>query len=56
MIKMGIDMDGEKVSYSTEYISYVENGESAAVFITRDIAKDVPTKGMWVDVISADRP
>ena len=55
MIKMGIDMDGEKVSYSTEYISYVENGESAAVFITRDIAKDVPTKGMWVDVISADK-
>ena len=44
-----------KVAYSAEYISYVENGESAAVFITRDIAKEVPTNGMWVDVISADK-
>ena len=41
--------------YDAAYISYVENGESAAVFITRDIAKEVPTRNMWVDVISADK-
>lgn len=44
-----------KKSYSPEYISYVENGESAAVFITRDIAKDVPTNGMWVDIVDSDQ-
>ena len=26
-----------------------------AVFITRDLATEVPTGGMWVDVISADK-
>lgn len=45
----------ERITYSAEYISYLNNGESAAVFITRDIAKEVPTKGMWVDVIKADK-
>ena len=44
-----------KVSYSSEYISYIENGESAAVFIARDIAKAVPTQGMWIDVLSMDK-
>ena len=41
-----------KIKYDAAYISYVENGESAAVFITRDVAKDVPTRGRWIDVIS----
>lgn len=35
-----------------EYISYIESGESAAVFIVRDIVNSVDTKGKWVDVIS----
>lgn len=47
-------MKTSKIKYDAAYISYVENGESAAVFIARDIAKDVPTGGMWIDVISID--
>ena len=47
-------MNKEKVKYDADYISYVENGESAAVFITRDIVKSINTKGKWVDVISID--
>lgn len=43
------------VKYDSAYISYVRNGESAAVFITRDLAKEVPTDGMWVDVLSTDK-
>ena len=38
--------------YDSDYISYVENGESAAVFIVRDIVNSINTKGKWVDVIS----
>lgn len=38
--------------YDTEYISYIESGESAAVFIARDICKAIDTKGKWVDAIS----
>lgn len=45
----------KKIKYDAAYISYVKNGESAAVFITRDLAIEVPTGGMWVDVISADK-
>ena len=44
----------KKIKYDAEYIAYVKNGESAAVFITRDIAKEIPTNGMWVDVIDCD--
>ena len=40
--------------YDAAYISFVENGESAAVFIARDIAKDIPTVGRWIDVLSTD--
>jgi hypothetical protein len=43
-----------KIKYDAAYISYVENGESAAVFITRDIAQEVPTDKRWIDVISLD--
>ncbi|MCM1212458.1 MAG: hypothetical protein NC318_12740 [Blautia sp.] len=38
--------------YDTDYISYIESGESAAVFIVRDIVNSVDTKGKWIDVIS----
>ena len=44
----------KKIKYDAEYIAYVKNGESAAVFITRDIAKEIPTDGMWVDVIDCE--
>ena len=43
-----------KMKYSAEYISYVEHGESAAVFITRDIVNSINTNGKWVDVIALD--
>lgn len=45
----------KKIKYDVAYISYVKNGESAAVFITRDLATEVPTGGMWVDVVSAEK-
>lgn len=38
--------------HDTEYISYIESGESAAVFIVRDIVNSIDTKGKWIDVIS----
>ena len=44
-------MNGKK-NYDDEYISYVETGESAAVFITRDIASSIQTKDKWVDILS----
>ena len=34
------------------YISYIERGESAAVFVVRDIVDAIETKGKWIDVIS----
>jgi len=43
-----------RVKYDPEYISYVENGESAAVFITRNICNDIKTSGKWVDVTFLD--
>ena len=43
-----------RIEYDPEYISYVKNGDSAAVFITRDVADAVPTGGRWVDVIDVD--
>lgn len=39
-------------SYSPEYIAYVENGESTAVFIARDLAEDLDTRGKWIDVVN----
>lgn len=41
-----------KIKYDSEYISYVENGDSVAVFIVRDIVRSIDTSGMWIDVIS----
>ena len=43
-----------KLKYDAEYISYLEYGESAAVFITRDIVNSINTNGKWVDVIDLD--
>ncbi len=31
--------------HDAEYISYIESGESAAVFIVRDICNSIDTKG-----------
>lgn len=38
--------------HDADYISYIESGESAAVFIVRDIVTSIDTKGKWVDVVS----
>lgn len=40
--------------YGADFISYVEDGESAAVFIVRDIVKSINTKGKWVDVLNTE--
>lgn len=40
-----------KIKYDAEYISYVERGDSAAVFIIRDIVRSINTSGMWIDII-----
>lgn len=40
-----------KIKYDSEYISYVLNGDSAAVFIVRDVVKSIDTSGMWIDVL-----
>lgn len=47
------DMMG-KIKYDSEYISYVESGESAAVFIARDIAKEIDTNGKWIDILESE--
>ena len=44
----------EKIKYDSRYIAYVESGESAAVFVARDIAKDLDTRGKWIDIVSHD--
>ncbi len=44
----------DKIKYDSEYISYIESGESAAVFITRDIVKSINTQGKWIDIVIID--
>lgn len=44
----------KRVKYSAEYISYVEHGDSAVVFITRDIVNAINTNDKWVDVVDSD--
>lgn len=46
--------DKRKWKYDADYISYVESGESAAVFIVRDIVNSIDTGGKWIDVVSID--
>ena len=43
-----------RIKYDAEYISYLESGESVAVFIARDIARKVPTAGKWIDVTETE--
>lgn len=38
--------------YDSEYIAYCKNGDSAAVFIMRDIQDTVSTDDKWIDVLS----
>lgn len=41
----------DRIKYDSEYISYVEHGDSAAVFIVRDLVKNIDTSKMWIDII-----
>ena len=41
----------KKEKYDAEYISYIESGESAAVFVARDIVKSINTTGKWIDIV-----
>lgn len=45
---------GKKDSWKhdPEYIRYVESGESAAVFIVRDVVQAVNTSGKWISIVS----
>lgn len=45
-------MDRKK--YDAAYIRHVESGESAAVFVARDIVKSIDTTGKWIDVLDLD--
>ena len=40
--------------YGSEFISYLEDGESAAIFIVRDIVKSINTHGKWIDVLKTE--
>lgn len=44
----------EKWRHDADYIRYVESGESAAVFVVRDIVQSLSTSGKWIDIISMD--
>lgn len=44
----------EKIKYDAKYISYVQNGDSAAVFIARGLVDEIDTKGKWIDIINRD--
>ena len=44
--------DNKAWKYDADYIRYVNSGESAAVYVVRDVAEQVPTKGKWSDIIS----
>ena len=41
----------DKKKYDAAYISYVESGESAAVFVARDIVRAIDTTGKWIDIL-----
>ncbi len=43
-----------KFRHDADYIAYIENGKSGAVFITRDVAEKIDTKGKWVDIIEIE--
>ncbi len=37
--------------YGSEFISYVNSYESAAIFIVRDVVKSINTGGKWIDIL-----
>ena len=38
--------------HDKDYLDYIDSGESAAVYIVKNIVKSLDTKNMWVDVVS----
>lgn len=40
----------KKIKYDSMYIAYVASGESAAVFIIRDVCRSIDTTGFWIDI------
>lgn len=46
------DSAAKKVKYDSEYIAYVNRGESAAVFVVRDIAAGIDLRGKWIDILN----
>jgi len=42
------------ISYDAEYISYIDSGESAAVFVVRDIVNTVDSFGKWIHIVDID--
>lgn len=40
----------KKIKYNSMYIAYVAAGESAAVFIIRDVCRSIDTTGFWIDI------
>lgn len=41
-------------NFDPEYIRYVEHGDSAAVYIVRDIVTAIDTTNKWIDVLELD--
>ena len=44
-----------KKIHDSEYIAYCEHGDSAAVFIMRDIQNKVNVGNMWIDILSTKK-
>lgn len=44
----------KEFEYDDEYISYITEGESTAVYITRSIVKSIDTTNKWVDILDHD--
>lgn len=49
-----MEMNWLKKFGDEEFEEYYKSGEAEAVHIVRDLAKDVDTKGQWIDVLSFD--
>ena len=50
------NVKAQNMNYSSQYISFLENGGSAAVLIVRDIVKAIPTQNKWIDILSTKGP
>lgn len=44
----------QAAKYGADFISYLESGASAALFIVRDIVNSIKTGGKWIDVLETD--